>query len=249
MAKITVSLTGPIEDNAYYAAIIMMVAFGVMYFGFGGLAFALLAITYGLPVAHLLSFLPWIDSRIGIGEHFDAATALWVVWAIASIAISILFLPLIGYATLRTYPLDRARKDLAASSLSRYFGDMLRGASMGGVDRIVMDEESKAIEMRCRKIFFACYFPFAWFAAPFFWVLLVRFKVWAAIAFFAALAIFVFSWFLLPGVLVFLYAFFVGQKGFWAQIAEAYHSATNLIAPVIKNEAVDEIEEIDEIMY
>lgn len=251
MAKITVSLTGPIEDGAYYAAIIMMVAFGIMYFGFGLIAFGFIAITYGLPVVHLLSFLPWIDSRIGIGEHYDAATALWGVWAIVSIATSILSLPLVGYSVLRTYPLDKAHKDLEASSLSRYFGNMLRGASMGGggVDGIVMDEESKAIEMRCRKILFAGYFPFVWFAAPFVWVLYVRFKVWAAIAFFAALAIFVFSWFLLPGILVLLYAFFAGQKVFWARAAEWYLSVTNPIAPVIKNEAVDEIEEIDEIMY
>lgn len=249
MAKITVSLTGPIEDGAYYAAIKAMVLSGVGYFTFGLIAFGLLAITYGLPVAHLLSFLPWIDSRIGIGEHFDAAIALWVVWAIVSIAISIPFLPLIGYSTMRTYPLSKAHEDLAASSLSRYLGTMLRGASMSGVDRIVMDEESKAIQMRCLKILFAGLFPVAWFIAPFAWVLFVRFKVWAAIAFFAALAIFVFSWFLLPGILVFLYAFFAGQKGFWALVAERYHSATNPIAPVIKNKAVDEIEEIDEIMY
>lgn len=249
MAKITVSLTGPIEDGAYYAAIKAMVIFGVGFFGSGLIAFGFIAITYGLPVVHLLSFLPWIDSRIGIGEHYDAATALWVVWAIASIAISIPSLLLIGYSTVRTYPLDRAREDLAASSLSRYLGTMLRGASMGGVDGIVMDEESKAIEVRCRKIFFAGYFPFVWFLAPFFWVLHVRFKVWAAIAFFAALAIFVFSWFLLPGILVLLYAFFAGQKGFWAWVAERYHAVTNPITPVIKNKAVDEIEEIDEIMY
>ena len=249
MAKITVSLTGPIEDGAYYAAIKAMVLSGVGFFCIGLMAFGFIAITYGLPVVHLLSFLPWIDSRIGIGEHYAAATALWVVWAIVSIAISILSLPLVGYSALRTYPLSKAHEDLAASSLSHYFGAMLRGASMSGVDRIVMDEESKAIEMRYRKIFLAGFFPFAWFLAPFFWVLYVRFKVWAAIAFFAALAIFVFSWFLLPGILVLLYAFFAGQKGFWAWVAERYHSATNLIAPVIKNKAVDEIEEIDEIMY